>query len=109
ASTRTEATEQLQQFITRHEKTAPALAQWAETALPEGFAVFQLPVVHQKKMRTSNLLERLNKEIKLRTRVATMFPNEASCLRLISAILIEISEEWETGWRYLSAETEETG
>ncbi|MCP4445849.1 MAG: IS256 family transposase, partial [Myxococcales bacterium] len=56
---------------------------------------------HQKKMRTSNLLERLNKEIGRRTRVATMFPNQASCLRLVSAILIETSEEWETGRRYL--------
>lgn len=96
-----QATEFLRLFVTRYEKTAPKLASWAETAIPEGFTIFRIPAEHQKKMRTSNLLERLNKEIKRRTRVATMFPNEASCLRLVSAILIEVSEEWETGRCYL--------
>jgi transposase-like protein len=51
------------------------------------------------------MLERLNKEIKRRTRVATLFPNEASLLRLVSAILVEITEEWETGKVYLNMET----
>ena len=50
------------------------------------------------------MLERLNKEIKRRTRVATLFPNEASLLRLVSAVLMEISEEWETDKRYLRME-----
>ena len=101
ASKKTEADELLQSFIRRYAKKAPDLVRWAEAAIPEGFTIFSLPESHQKKMRTSNLLERLNKEIKRRTRVATMFPNEASCLRLVSAILIETSEEWETGRRYL--------
>jgi len=57
-------------------------------------------------MRTSNSIERLNKEIKRRTRVATLFPNEESLLRLVSAVLAEISEEWETGKVYLNMETE---
>ncbi len=52
------------------------------------------------------MLERLNKEIKRRTRVATLFPNEASALRLISAVLVEVSEEWETGKRYLNMQPE---
>ena len=47
------------------------------------------------------MIERLNKEIKRRTRVATLFPNEASLLRLVSSILVETSEEWETGKKYL--------
>jgi len=47
------------------------------------------------------MIERLNKEIKRRTRVATLFPNEASLLRLVSSILVETSEEWESGKRYL--------
>jgi transposase-like protein len=64
--------------------------------------VFALPVAHRKRLRTTNLLERLNKEIKRRTRVATLFPNEASLLRLVSAVLIEISEDWETGKLYLN-------
>ncbi|MCP4449044.1 MAG: hypothetical protein GY811_27470 [Myxococcales bacterium] len=101
ASTKTEANELLRTFIRRYAKRAPGLVKWAETAIADGFTVFALPEAHQKKMRTSNLLERLNKEIGRRTRVATMFPNQASCLRLVSAILIETSEEWETGRRYL--------
>jgi transposase-like protein len=57
-------------------------------------------------MRTSNSIERLNKEIKRRTRVATLFPNEESLLRLVSAVLSEISEDWETGKVYLNMEAE---
>jgi transposase-like protein len=57
-------------------------------------------------MRTSNSIERLNKEIKRRTRVATLFPNEESLLRLVSAVLAEISEDWETGKVYLNMEAE---
>lgn len=56
-------------------------------------------------LRTTNMLERLNKEIKRRTRVATLSPNEASLLRLASAVLAETSEEWETGKPYLKVET----
>jgi len=59
--------------------------------------VFRLPGSHRRRLRTTNMLERLNREIKRRTRVATLFPNEASLLRLISAVLMEQSEEWETG------------
>jgi len=47
-------------------------------------------------MRTTNLVERLNEEIRRRTKVARLFPNEASCLRLVTAILIEIADEWQT-------------
>jgi hypothetical protein len=54
------------------------------------------------------MLERLNRELKRRTRVATLFPNEASLLRLVTAILIEVSEEWETGKRYVTFETKST-
>ena len=51
-------------------------------------------------------MERVNREIRRRTRVATLFPNEASLLRLVTAVVAEISEEWETGRTYLSMETE---
>jgi len=97
-----EAKRLLDHFIQRYEATAPKLASWAETALPEGFAVFDLPDHHRKRLRTSNVLERVNKEIKRRTRVATLFPNEASCLRLVTAVVMEISDEWETGRIYLT-------
>ena len=53
-------------------------------------------------MRTSNMAERLNKEIKRRTKVAALFPNEASILRLVSALLAETSEQWESRIRYLN-------
>jgi putative transposase len=78
-----------------------------EENLPEGFTVFDLPVAHRKRMRTSNPLERVNKELKRRTRVAGIFPNEASLLRLVSARLMEISEDWETGKIYLNMQTDE--
>ena len=80
----------------------PQLAAWAEKNLPEGFAVFDLPEAHRVRMRTTNGFERLNKELKRRTRVATLFPNPASCLRLVSALLAEQDEEWMTAKIYLS-------
>lgn len=97
-----EAKRLLEHFIQCYESTAPKLAEWAESALPEGFSVFKLPQQHRTRLRTSNSLERLNKEIKRRTRVATIFPNEASCLRLVTAVVMEISDEWETGRVYLT-------
>ena len=89
-------------MVQKYQKAAPKLATWLEENVPEGLTVFALPIAHRKRLRTTNLLERLNKEIKRRTRVATLFPNEASLLRLVSAVLIEISEDWETGKLYLN-------
>ncbi len=77
--------------------------QWAEEDLSEGFTAFSLPASHRRRMRTSNLIERLNQEIRRRTRVARLFPNDASCLRLVSAIVMEIAEDWQTAnKRYLT-------
>ena len=64
--------------------------------------VLRLPAAHRRRLRTTNELERLNKEIKARTRVATLFPNEGSLLRLPSAVLTEISDDWETDHAYLN-------
>ena len=72
--------------------------------MPEGLAVFALPPGHCRRLRTINMLERLNKELKWGTRVAGLFPNEASALRLVSAVAMEISDEWETNRRYLTME-----
>lgn len=91
------ARELLRLLIVKYRERAPKLATWAEAALPEGFTVFDLPEGHRRKTRTSNVLERLNKEVKRRTKVAGLFPNEDSCLRLASAVVMEISEEWEAG------------
>jgi putative transposase len=82
--------------------THPKLADWAEQNIPEGFTIFALPAEHRVRMRTTNGLERINKELKRRTRVATLFPNTASCLRLVSALLAEQDEEWMTAKIYLT-------
>jgi transposase-like protein len=81
---------------------APKLAQWAEENLPEGFAAFSLPISQRVRLRTTNGLERINREIKRRTRVASIFPNTASCLRLVSALLAECDEDWMIGKIYLN-------
>lgn len=94
----------LKDTIQKYENTAPRLADWMEANVPEGLTVFSFPEKHQRRLRTTNMLERLNREIKRRTRVVTIFPNVASCLRLVSAFLMEKSEEWQTGKKYLSFE-----
>jgi transposase-like protein len=97
-----EAEALLAKTVLKYAKTAPRLSTWLETAIPEGLIVFAFPAAHRRLLRTTNGVERLNKEIRRRTRVVSIFPNEASCLRLVSAILMEISEEWETGKTYLA-------
>ena len=101
---RTEAERHLQIAVKKYEKTAPKLTAWMSQNVPEGLTIFSFPEAHRRRLRTSNMLERINKEIKRRTRVATLFPNEASLLRLVSAVLMEISEEWETEKLYLRME-----
>lgn len=100
-----EATRRLRQMTARYQKSAPALANWLEENVPEALTVLGCPPPHRRRLRTTNSLERLNREIKRRTRVATLFPNEASLLRLVSAVLSEISDEWETQRTYLTMET----
>jgi transposase-like protein len=92
-----EAKRLLAETVQRYRAVAPKLATWMEENLPEGFIVFAFPEAHRRLIRTTNGLERLNQEIRRRTRVARLFPNEASCLRLVTAVVMEISEEWETG------------
>ena len=99
------ATEQLARVVRKYQSSAPALAAWMEENVPESLAVFALPASHRRRLRTTNVLERLNRELKRRTRVATLFPNEASLLRLVTGVLIEISDEWETTKRYVTFET----
>lgn len=106
ATDRAEADRLLGMKATKWRAKAPKLADWMEENLPEGLAVFELPAPYRRRLRTSNMLERLNREILRRTRVASIFPNDASLLRLASAILVEQSEEWETGRKYLTLDTE---
>lgn len=95
----------LKKSVEKYAPLAPKLADWMEVNIPEGFTVFSFPRSHQRRLRTTNYLERLSQEIKRRARVVRVFPNEESCLRLISAILMEVSEEWEYGRLYLRLET----
>ena len=96
------AEEELGQFVDRYQETAPKLAAWVEANLAEGLTICGIPSENRKRMRTTNMLERQNRELKRRTRVASLFPNEASLLRLVTAVLVELSDEWETGMRYLT-------
>ena len=98
------AQRRLQEIVTLYAPTAPKLAAWLEENLPQGFTVFALPTAQQRRLRTSNALERVNQELARRTRVARLFPNEAALLRLVTALLAEWSEEWETGKIYLNLE-----
>tara|TARA_B100000959_G_scaffold263413_1_gene302798 strand:- start:48 stop:1235 length:1188 start_codon:yes stop_codon:yes gene_type:complete len=103
APDREEAQRLLEKFIEKYTEKMPKLVQWAEENLPEGFTVFSLPATHRRRMRTTNLLERVNQEIRRRTRVVRLFPNEASCLRLVTALVMEISDDWQTAdKRYLT-------
>lgn len=92
----------LNEAVAQWRVDAPKLAQWAEAHLPDGFAVFDYPPAHRVRLRTTNGLERIHRELKRRTRVASMFPNAASCLRLVSALLTEFDQEWMTGKIYLT-------
>jgi putative transposase len=106
APDRPEAERQLELAVTKYRTTAPKLAEWLEANVPEGLTDFTRPPSHRRPLWTTNMLERINREIKRRTRVATLFPNEGSALRLVSAVLMEISEEWETNRKYVTMEPE---
>ena len=105
ADDRTHAEAKLADFVKTYAKSAPRLAAWAEQNIPEGLAVFSFPEASRKRLRTSNMCETLNSQIKRRTRVVGLFPNDSSLLRLVTGVLMEISEEWETGKVYLQPET----
>lgn len=92
----------LARTVQKYAKIASKLATLMETALCEGLTIFSLPAAHRQRLRTVNALERLNQETRRHTRVVGVFPNEASCLRLVSALVIETSDEWEAGKIYLS-------
>ena len=106
APDKTEAERMLDRWVDRYQHKAPKLAEWAQENIPQGLTVFSLPQPHRLRMRTTNGLERLNREIKRRTRVASIFPHEASLLRLASALLVEIDEEWRTGKIYLNMKSD---
>lgn len=107
AHDRPDAERHLRRVVEKYADSAPKLATWMEENIPEGLTVFELPNSHRRKLRTTNGLERIHREIKRRTRVAGLFPNEASVERLVSAVLMEIDEDWTTGRKYLTMEDAE--
>lgn len=105
AQSREEAEERLRRMVIKYQTRLPKFADWLQVNVPESLTVFALPACLRRRLRTNNLMERLNREIKRRISVAGLFPHEASLLRLVSAILMEISEDWETGNVYLNPES----
>jgi putative transposase len=83
------------------EKGSPKVAEHLEEHVEECLSCLAFPESHRRRIRTTNGLERLNQEIKRRTRVVRIFPNPEACLRLVTALAVEQSEEWVTGRRYL--------
>jgi putative transposase len=99
-----EAQKDLAQWLERWGQKYPKLCEWVEENIGETFTFYHLPLPHHKHMKSTNMLERLNEEIKRRTRVVRIFPNEASCLRLIRALAVETHEGWLEANRYLNME-----
>ncbi len=98
------ARRELRNWIERwgEDPSCDALVTWVEEHIEETFSVYRLPRAHRKRMKSTNMLERYNEEIRRRTRVVRIFPNEASCLRLVRALAAETHDQWVTGKRNLS-------
>jgi len=94
SATRVAAKAALAAAIAELENKAPKVARLLEEHGEEILGVYALPEAHRKRMRTTNMLERQNQELKRRTRVVRVFPHEQSCLRLIAALLMETNQEW---------------
>jgi len=78
------------------------LCDWVEENIEETLTYYRLPLPHHKHMKSTNMLERLNQELKRRTHVVRIFPNAESCLRLVRALAVETHENWLEGTRYLN-------
>jgi putative transposase len=97
-----EARKDLAAWLTKWQTTYPKLCDWVEENIEETFTFYRLPLQHHKHMKSTNMLERQNEEIKRRTYVIRIFPNAESCLRLVRALAIEIHENWIEATRYLN-------
>ena len=86
----------------RWEKRYPKRTDWVEENIGETLTFYRLPPQHHRNMKSTNLLERLNEEIKRRTRVVRIFPNSASCLRLIRALCAQTHERSLEAHRYIN-------
>jgi putative transposase len=99
-----EARRDLKLWLEKWATKYPKLCAWVESNIEETWTFYRLPVSHHKHFKSTNLLERFNQEIKRRTLVVRIFPDEASCLRLVRAIAAEQHEEWLEGSRYVNLE-----
>jgi transposase-like protein len=97
-----EAKSDLAAWLRKWSPRYPKLASWAEETIEETFTFYRLPRQHHKHMKSTNMLERFNEEIKRRTIVLRIFPNEDSCLRLIRSLAVETHENWLEANRYLN-------
>lgn len=97
----TEARKDLGAWLKRWEGRYPRLCSWVEENIEETLSFYRLPTRHHKHLKSTNMLERLNEEIRRRTRVVRIFPNAASCLRLVRALAEETHENWIEEPRYL--------
>ena len=84
----------------KYESKAPKAIKLLDEAFDDITAVLTLPLKYRKRLRTTNGIERLNEEIRRRERVIRIFPNEASVIRLMGALLMEQDEKWQTGHKY---------
>ncbi|MBM1175488.1 IS256 family transposase [Microvirga arabica] len=91
-------------WIAKWESRYPRLVAWAEETIEETFTFYRLPRQHHKHLKSTNMLERLNEEIRRRTYVVRIFPNAASCCRLVRALAVETHENWLEAHRYLNME-----
>ena len=99
-----EARRDLAVWIGKWESKYPKLCDWVEQNIDETLTYYRLPAEHHKHLKSTNMLERLNEEIKRRTHIVRIFPNEASCLRLVRALAVETHENWIEATRYLNME-----
>jgi len=97
-----EAHSDLAAWLTKWQPKYPKLCSWVEENIEQTMTFYRFPLAHHKHIKSTNMLERLNQEIKRRTHVVRIFPNEKSCLRLIRALAVEIHEHWIEATRYLS-------
>jgi putative transposase len=99
-----EARRDLKQWLEKWGSKYPKLCVWVENSIEETWTFYRLPLAHHKHLKSTNLLERFNQEIKRRTLVVRIFPDETSCLRLVRAVAAEQHEEWMEGNCYLKAD-----
>ena len=99
-----EARRDLAAWLARWQGKYPKLTSWVEDNIEETLTFYRLPRQHHKHMKSTNMLERLNEEIKRRTHVVRIFPNAESCLRLVRALAVETHENWLEQHRYLNME-----